>query len=337
VANLKMEGAHLHNCPEVEQLRPCEFFGQGLCPSCYALPLLKLRRATSGHVHKATPRGGVVRLGTYLEVTPAMWADFKAGRGRWDCCDAEWVREDFRTRPYFLITRGLAPLDFYAAVLADPACVNVQVSTDILPDGRIVPDRERLAWFAGQPKAIFRAKSTPENARAWAPLVDGLSIPRARVMETPLREGSHAYGKETPLQRVGWYWRDFLRCNSTCAACPRENGVLACVVRPRTLATLAQRPREEPPRHGLPLHALAWAEETRRALAELGGTARVADLYRWFERRHPGVVAGKPNWQFKVRVAVQRVGVRTEDGKGWRLPTTQLETWGADPLPMAGE
>lgn len=33
---MKMEGVFITDCPEVEGLEPCFFFGSGLCPYCYA-------------------------------------------------------------------------------------------------------------------------------------------------------------------------------------------------------------------------------------------------------------------------------------------------------------
>jgi hypothetical protein len=84
--NLKMAGSGLVPCPEVEQKRPCQFFGKGFCPSCYSEDLFPMRLATSRHTHNKTERHGLIRLGTYIEITADLWAQFKAGRGKWDCC-----------------------------------------------------------------------------------------------------------------------------------------------------------------------------------------------------------------------------------------------------------
>jgi hypothetical protein len=337
-----MEGAGLEPCPEIEQLQPCVFFGSGKCPECYSERLFKLRKATSRHVHKATPAHGLVRLGTYIEILPPMWDSFKAGEGVWSCCGARWSRPDFRTRSYFLITRGLSPLSFYERVAADPACVNIQVSVDLWPDGTTIPDEDRLARFALEPKVIFRAKTTPENAHLWAGLFDRLSVAVGRVMETPLRsrvmetkllDGHFSYGRKTLLEKAGWNWRSFLRCNTACADCRKENGVTACAVRPTTLLTLGRRARSPPPRHNLTLHDIAWRAEAQRFLAERGGRGTTKEAYAWFALRFPALVVGKPSWQFKVRVALQRAGVRTEDGKGWRLEHRTLGTWNVEPTP----
>lgn len=338
-----MEGAGLVPCPEVEQLRPCVFFGKGLCPDCYAEPALKMRlstsrkrRSTPGHDHAGTERSGLIRLGTYREILPDDWSAFKAGEGGWDCCGKRWSRPDFLHRPYFLITRGLSFLSFYERVLSDPACVNVQVSVDMDADGVTVPNEERLAWFAAFPKVIFRAKTTSENAGYWSGLVDRLSIAVGRVMETPLRsrvmetklqEGHFAYGRRTRLEAAGWDWRTFLRCNTSCADCRKENGVTACAVRPATLLHLATRARPEPPRHTLTLHAIAWADEARRCLAEHGGRVTTKEAYAWFAARFPVLVVGKPSWQFKVRVALQRSGVRSDDGRAWESEVAPLEAF----------
>lgn len=347
MANLKMTGAGLVDCPEIEQLRGCIFFKgekSDPCPDCYALPLLKLRLKTAapraenrpGHGHPSTARRGLIRLGTYREILPADWRAFKRGEGTWDCCGAPWERHDFRTRNYFLITRGLNPDGFYEEVAADPLCVNIQVSVDLWPDGRLIPDENRLRQFALNPKVIFRAKTTPQNAKLWGPLFDRLQVVVGRVMETPLRsrvmetkliEGAFAYGRETLLQQAGWKWQTFLRCNTACADCVKENGVTACAARPPTLLTLATRRRPDPPRHTYRLHHLKWADEARRCIAEHGGRVTVQEAYAWFTRRHPELAVAKPNWQFKVRVALQRAGVMAEEG-GWRATAPNLESYG---------
>lgn len=333
--NLKMAGVALHSCPEVEQLEPCSFFGAGLCPSCYAEPLLKLRKATSRHVHKRTPKGGLIRLGTYIEVLPEHYNSFKAGQGTWRCCGAAWSRADFPTRRFFLITRGLSPVDFYERVAADPYCVNIQVSVDILDGNVTVPDEYRLGELARIPKVLFRAKTTGQNARLWAPLFDRLEVALGRVMETPLRsrvletkleDGAFAYGKRTLLEQAGWDTPAFMRCNTACADCHKENGFLACAVAPAMMARLSVLSRPAPPRHTFTLHHIKWADEARRMLGDLGGSATVQQAYAWFAEHHPELVVGKPNWRFKVRVALQRVATRT-DGRTWQGETDPLEAF----------
>ncbi len=340
-SNLKMSGAGLVPCPEVEQLRPCVLFGKGLCPECYAEPLLKLRLATSrrrrstpNHRHEGTARRGLIRLGTYREILPDDYAAFKAGEGVWDCCGARWLRPDFPNRSYFLISRGLLPLSFYERVALDPRCVNIQISTDILPTGAVVPPEDRLVELARIPKVIFRAKSTGENAPLFGPLFDRIAVQAGRVMETPLRsrvmetklvEGHFAYGRETPLQKAGWDWRTFLRCNTACADCVKENGLLACAARPAALRGLATRARAPPPRHTLRLDAIGWASEAKACIADHGGRVTVTEAYAWFAERHPELVVGKPSWQFKVRVALQRAGRSGERGE-W-VGEVPLETF----------
>jgi hypothetical protein len=199
----------------------------------------------------------------------------------------------------------------------------------------MVPSEGRLIEYARLSKVIFRAKSTPQNVRLWAPLFDRLQVAVGRVMETPLRsrvmetklvEGAFAYGRTTLLEQAGWDTRSFLRCNTACHNCVAENGILACAARPRALLTLAARPRPDPPRHNYRLHHLAWADEARRCIADHGGQVTTAQAYSWFVRKHPELAVAKPNWQFKVRVALQRAGLKTETG-GWHAPGRALESF----------
>jgi len=287
-------------------LRACPFFEKFLCPSCYAKPLWNTRRAMARHVHKRTKRRGLIRLGTYTEVTPRLWAAFKAGRGRWDCCGKSWSRRDFRVRPYFFITRGLSPPEFYQRVLADARLVNLQVSVDVLPGGQVVPGRDRLRWFMQSEKVIFRFKTTTENVLGFLKLQEVLQIPRHRIMETPLRtlKRSHQYNDRTPLERVGWYWRVFGRCNTLCSECYKENGVLLCSATPSMLRRLPQIERPPPPRS--PAEHIQWKAEAASFLAACGGSFGVQEAYDWFLGRHPGLRIGHPNWKWKVRVGLKR-------------------------------
>ncbi len=43
-----------------------------MCVSCYAFQDYPMRKQTSRHVHKKTPKKGLIRLGTYVEVTPEL-------------------------------------------------------------------------------------------------------------------------------------------------------------------------------------------------------------------------------------------------------------------------
>lgn len=328
MTNTKLRGVALHEVPEIEQLRSCENFGRGTCPSCYAEPLLRLRKRSSRHVHKAASRTGLLRLGTYIEVQAAQWAEFKAGTGRWDCCGASWVREDFPKRYYFLVTRGLLDRAFYRRVLEDPYCVNLQVSVDALPKPTpesslveplggffVIPRLDRLAWFQSDPKVIFRFKTTPRNVAAFS----ALGIPTHRIMETPLRDGGVVYGKATPLEAAGWPLPSFGRCNTRCEDCHLENGMLLCAARPGSLARVLAAPRPPPPRHTFEKVPIKWKEEALRCLREHGGSCTVQEAYAWFGREFPVLRVGKDP-RFRIRVALQDVGVQTGERGRWHLP-----------------
>jgi len=145
-SNLKMAGSGIAECPEIEQIRKCQYFGSGICPSCYSEFLYRLReggrrwREERGiHSHRTTANRGIIRLGTYIEVSPSPWLQYKQGKGTWDCCGQTWSRPDFRTRQYFLVTRGLYSEEFYQQVLSDPALLTLHVSVDITD--RVIPRR----------------------------------------------------------------------------------------------------------------------------------------------------------------------------------------------------
>ena len=335
IVNSKMSGVPLIECHEIEQLHPCIYFDDPKVPCslyCYAKPLMNLRKASSTHVHKATKRKGLIRLGTYIEVLPEMYDQFKAGRGKWSCCGEEWHRVDFPTRRYFMITRGLLDLSFYGKVNADPLSVNIQVSTDIDSETQVlVPDMEKLAELAKLNKVLFRFKSHMGNAHLWADVVRRLELSVGRVMETPIRSrvmetkllaGHFAYGKQTALEKVGWKTGDFMRCNTACKDCFKENGFLACAVTPGMMARLTDIRRPDPPRHTYDLHAIKWRVESTRALTELGGEASVQDVYAWFQKNHPELEVGKPGWRFKVRAGLNGAGDRVARGR-WRLSEEQ--------------
>jgi hypothetical protein len=44
-------------------------------------------------------------------------------------------------------------------------------------------------------------------------------------------------------------------------------------------------------------------------MVEHGGQVTVQEAYRWFVEKYPALIWGKPNWKFKVRVALQRAGI----------------------------
>lgn len=151
-----------------------------------------MRKAASkhgpNHVHKKTPKKGLIRLGVWLEVEPKLWASFKRGSGKWDCCGEKWSRPEFKARSYFLITRGIQKHEFYEKVLADPYCANMQVSVDVLKDGSVFPDEEQLKWLAQFDKVIFRLKTTPDNVKTMDALAQRLGIKETfHVLETPLK------------------------------------------------------------------------------------------------------------------------------------------------------
>jgi len=321
MTNLKMQHSGLVDCPEVEQLRRCRFFDTKTCPHCYSELLWKLRRADTHHPpnkkHIGTKKHGLVRLGTYIEVTEKEWTEFKNGEGLWDCCGRKWSRPDFRVRKYFLITRGMEPGEFYRAVLADDACVNVQVSVDVFPDGHILPSKERLKWFLEEsPKVIFRFKTTPTNVVDFVNLRRALGIPYHRIMETPLRTPSlsHIYGTATPLEKY-WDWKEFGRCNTTCRNCKYENGFLLCAANQKMLPRLATITRGPPPRHRsgqLSPKGRIWKREAIECMMAHGGSCSVQEAYAWFLDKYPVLKHGKPNWEFKVRVALQRAGTKSK-------------------------
>lgn len=304
-----------------------------------------MRKQVSRHVHKKTPKKGLIRLGTYIEVTEELWRQFKKGEGAWDCCGETWRRPDFPTRSYFLITRGLSRRSFYRKVAADRYCVNIQVSTDILerdpekkselefyiasgmaealPTGKVlVPPRRKLLFFAKYPKVIFRFKTLTSNVADFVALQRELEIPRYRVMETPLRTAKepHVYQTRTYLEKAGWDFREFGRCNTRCQDCRYENGILLCAARGEMLPILSKAPRPTPPRHDV-LHlrlprGKQWKSEAVRCMIAQGGSCSVRQAYAWFLGEYPVLAHGKPGWPFKVRVALQRAGMRVCDACG---------------------
>jgi len=211
----------------------------------------------------------------------------------------------------------------------DPLALNLQVSVDFIPkglpfaDGKsgLVPSEERIRELLTLSKAYFRLKTTAENAAVLA----GLGIPKARVIETPLRGKKWAYGRTTPLERLGWPYREFLRCNTPCSDCVRENAFVACLVTPRTdISKLNYGP---PPREAMYVdvpwkQAICDAISTQGEMRKVEGKAMavlpLAKIYEYVLAHYPAVIY-KPTWKFRVRVAVQLCAVNA--GRGiWGLP-----------------
>lgn len=227
---------------------------------------------------------------------------------------------DFKTRHYFIISRGLESLEYYAAALADSFLVNLQISVDILPDGRIIPDKERLAFFAQQPKAIFRFKTTTANAQRFLDLARELGIDFARIMETPLRKFGepHAYSQSTPLEKIGLGWQRFGRCNTACELCHKENGFLLCAAKPESLTRLATLQRQPPPRFDeIKPEKINWHNEMSRCFTEHGDTITNQEAYSWFLKRFPILALQKLSWQAKVREAIQKQAHSTGTRGQW--------------------
>ena len=53
-----------------------------------------------------------------------------------------------------------------------------------------------------------------------------------------------------------------------------------------------------------------WKAEAVRAMEENGGSISVKEAVEWFHREYPVLLRGKPNHTFKIRVALQRAGMR---------------------------
>jgi hypothetical protein len=342
-----LDGSSITWVPEVEGTEPCKWFGAGKCPGCYSFKLWRVRKRNPDSKQK-TPARGLVRLGTYIEITWAHWLKFK---------------RLMPERRYFLVTRGLEEEEFYRAVEADPYCLNIQVSTDILKTARgseVVPGEDRLRWFlVNVSKAIFRFKTQAEashdsvtgldllpNVADFSALRTRLSIPPARVMETPLRlpKVPHVLHSITPLEKSGWDTRTFLRCNSACDDCSKENGFMACAAVSKVLERLeaispAQPVRATPDQIRAVEEGgrIEWGDLVTQALRQLGGRARVAHLYKQVLQMRPEVEQAfyGDAWKFKVRQAVQRVAQLDRGTGEWFIPgaqqTTLTGTEGATP------
>jgi hypothetical protein len=282
---------------------------------------------------KSTPKKGLLRLGNWRETTHEDWLAFKAGRGvRQD--GTPWERPDFKHRFYFIVTRGLESMDFMRAVGEDPKALNIQISVDIIvQNGRVrqIPHDARLRELASIPKVMFRFKTLHEsrrhggqdyeaNASLFLALRERLGIAPVRVLETPLRLGTHSYGDTTPLERAGLPASSFLRCNTPCNSCKGENGFLACAATERILQRLAVKGTATPARlPKAPDVHVDWKLLVHRALEDLGGTASLQALYARVNELEPAAQRN-PIWDVKVRQAVRRVATRVGPAT-WSLKT----------------
>jgi hypothetical protein len=235
---------------------------------------------------------------------------------------------DFKERFYFVVTRGIEEMELYRAIADDPKALNIQVSVDIMVDAdgkvRQIPHDARLRELAAIPKAMFRFKTLSEtrvhkgltfqrNVELIAALRERIGIAPVRILETPLRLGTHSYGEDTPLQKLALPSlpvTGYLRCNTPCQDCRGENSVLACAATERILARLEKVGTAAPVRKPkAPEVHVNWGDLAREALANLGGTALIRDLYAEVRRLQPAVERN-PLWDVKVRQAVRRVARR---------------------------
>jgi hypothetical protein len=226
--NSKMVGTPIVMCPEIERADRCIYFGKGLCPNCYAERLWPLRRHSWKGKAK-TPPTGLIRLGTWREILPDDYEKFKSM---------------FPQRHFFLITRGLLPLAFYEKVNSDPFCVNLQVSVDVIGN-EVIPSEEKLSKLARLSKVLFRFKTLDENVNIFIDLARRLGIPFYRILETPLRlPGGCKLYDPTPMSKK-LPSNLFFRCNTKCADCSKENGVLVCAINPEKLKPLQKHAPEQ--------------------------------------------------------------------------------------------
>ena len=214
--NKKMKGSPIVMCPEIEGIDKCIYFGTGMCKNCYAENLWQ-KRKTGWRGKSKTPPSGLIRLGTWREILPEDYMKFK---------------ELFPERDFFLITRGLLSQEFYSKIDKDSRCRNIQASVDI-NEGESIPNKEKLKELLALKKVLFRFKTMDSNVTDFMCLAAELEIPKDRILETPLRLGGykgHKNYQATPLSEhwdKGTYWV----CNTECADCAKENGVLVCVKR----------------------------------------------------------------------------------------------------------
>jgi hypothetical protein len=226
--NRKMMGTQIVMCPEIERADPCIYFGKGFCPNCYAERLWFLRKQ-SWKGRTKTPAKGLIRLGTWREILPQDYERFKSL---------------FPYRYFFLITRGLLPMWFYEKINSDQFCVNLQVSVDIV-NNKVIPTEEKLLKFSKLSKILYRFKTLPSNVDAFVELSQKLGIPSCRILETPLRlpYGQKLYDPTPMSKRLAK--NSFLRCNTECIDCTKENGTLVCAINPEKFNSLVNLPQTE--------------------------------------------------------------------------------------------
>ncbi len=301
--NTKMRGQRIVEVPEIEGNLPCQFFGKGTCPGCYSETLYRVRRAKVTGTAKTPPRG-LLRAGVWREWTPEDWKRFKSV---------------FPSRQYFLVTRGLWSKEYYAQVLEDPNCVNLQVSAWFV-GGPFSPDVELIKWLLStSEKTIIRLITAKESAPTYAELVKSLGM-WWRFMETPWRRpgGPKTYGTETPLEALGV--RVGIRCNTPCEECIKENGFLGCAVTSQFMKIIPRLPEFRPARHKPESRVrFEWKRLTREALERLGGEASLQELYAEVTDHEPGVSAA-PLWQVRIRGRVQELATNVGRGR-WRMTT----------------
>lgn len=297
--NIKMRGQRIGEVPEIEGSLPCLLFGKGTCVGCYSEAAYRIRKAKVVPGAARANRKGLLRAGVWREWTPEDWERFK---------------KLYPERNYFLVTRGICPKEFYGRVLADPHCINLQVSTWYV-NGEFSPDIEKLKWLLSvSGKTVIRAITSEENAVAFARLIEGLGC-WWRFMETPWRKpgGPKTYGTETPLERAGT--RVGIRCNTPCEDCIEENGFLGCAVTAPFLRKIPELPVFNPARHSKLLRKrFRWTELVAEAFRRLGGESSLQGLYAAVREIEPKV-AENPMWQLRIRSRVQELAVRVGPGR----------------------
>lgn len=333
--NAKMVGSHIVECPEIEEAKACiHFDAEGRaspkCPGCYALALFPMRRA-GWKSKQETPRRGLIRLGTWREITKEDYGAFLAGRGVRANGD-EWVRPDLPRRAHFVITRGLEPKELYRQMLDNPRCLNIQVSVDIIKTAAGTtqwPSDERLQWFQQFGKVLFRFKALGDdvtrsgvtyqrNVEEFTALADRIGIPYGRVLETPLRlSGNRQYHTETPLEAAGWNPTKFWRCNSECSDCgttPTKQGENQFLVCAATETILRRIQNVVPARvEKQPRLKVAWKDVVMGVIEKHEGPIALPQLYLDVEKVSPDA-ATSPVFKEKVRQVAAKHATRIHRG-----------------------
>lgn len=215
--NIKMLGSRIVMCPEIEGIEPCKFFGKDICEDCYAERLHPVRKLSWKGKSK-TPSKGIIRLGTWREITLEDYIKFK---------------ELFPDRHFFLITRGLENYSFYKTVCKDPYCINIQVSVDIKKNENSVsnplPGYGRLLAMNTLSKTIFRFKTTDDTVTTFEEIRAFLR-PKTPPLETPLRKrGAKKIEKKTPIEKTPILKHRYLKCAGKCESCHETNGINVCL------------------------------------------------------------------------------------------------------------